>query len=47
VAEAMLGGEIDKLLASLDERERRDPALRYGLDRGEPRTLEEVGPSST
>jgi RNA polymerase sigma factor (sigma-70 family) len=39
----MLGGEVDKLLASLEEREREILRLRYGLDRGEPRTLEEVG----
>ncbi len=43
VADAMLGAEIDKLLASLDEREREILRLRYGLDRGDPRTLEEVG----
>ncbi len=43
VAESMLGSEIDKLLAPLDERERQILRLRYGLDRGDPRTLEEVG----
>jgi RNA polymerase sigma factor (sigma-70 family) len=43
VADAMLGGEIDKLLAPLDDRERQILRLRYGLDRGDPRTLEEVG----
>ncbi len=43
VADAMLGGEIDKLLAPLDDREKDILRLRYGLDRGEPRTLEEVG----
>lgn len=31
------------LLAQLDEREREVLRLRFGLDRGEPRTLEEVG----
>jgi RNA polymerase sigma factor (sigma-70 family) len=31
------------LSAALDDRERRILTLRYGLDRGEPRTLEEVG----
>ena len=31
------------LLEALDERERRIISLRFGLDRGEPRTLEEVG----
>ncbi len=43
VADGMLSGEIDKLLANLDEREQQILRLRYGLDRGEPRTLEEVG----
>jgi len=43
VAEAMLPGEIGKLLAHLNERECRILTLRYGLDRGEPRTLDEVG----
>jgi RNA polymerase sigma factor (sigma-70 family) len=43
VAEELLGTEIEKLLASLDEREREILRLRYGLDRGDPRTLEEVG----
>ena len=39
----MLANEIEKLMAPLDEREREILALRFGLDRGEPRTLEEVG----
>jgi RNA polymerase sigma factor (sigma-70 family) len=43
VAQNMLGGEIARLLAPLEERERQILELRYGLDRGEPRTLEEVG----
>jgi DNA-directed RNA polymerase sigma subunit (sigma70/sigma32) len=43
VTAAMLGGEVDKLLSLLDEREREILRLRYGLDQGEPRTLEEVG----
>jgi RNA polymerase sigma factor (sigma-70 family) len=42
-ATALLPAEIEKLLAPLDERERSILALRFGLDRGEPRTLEEVG----
>ena len=42
-ATALLPAEIEKLLAPLDERERQILALRFGLDRGEPRTLEEVG----
>ena len=43
VAQGMLSSEIDKLLAPLDEREKQILRLRYGLDRGDPRTLEEVG----
>jgi RNA polymerase sigma factor (sigma-70 family) len=44
-AEALLPAELARLLAPLDERERAILALRFGLDRGEPRTLEEVGES--
>ena len=40
---AALGGEVNKLLDRLNQRERDILRLRYGLDRGEPRTLEEVG----
>jgi RNA polymerase sigma factor (sigma-70 family) len=43
VAGRLLGAEIDKLLSNLDERAGQILRLRYGLDRGEPRTLEEVG----
>jgi RNA polymerase sigma factor (sigma-70 family) len=42
-ASAMMPAEIERLMAPLDDRERSILALRYGLDRGEPRTLEEVG----
>jgi RNA polymerase sigma factor (sigma-70 family) len=42
-ATALLPIEISRLLAPLDEREREILRLRFGLDRGEPRTLEEVG----
>ncbi|MBP7928756.1 MAG: sigma-70 family RNA polymerase sigma factor [Acidimicrobiia bacterium] len=42
-ATALLPAEIEKLLSPLDERERQILALRFGLDRGESRTLEEVG----
>ncbi|HUF33415.1 MAG TPA: sigma-70 family RNA polymerase sigma factor [Acidimicrobiales bacterium] len=42
-AESLLPDEVARLLAPLDERERTIIRLRYGLDRGEPRTLEEVG----
>ena len=41
--ESMLPIEVERLLQALDEREREIIRLRFGLDRGEPRTLEEVG----
>jgi RNA polymerase primary sigma factor len=43
VAEGMLGTEVAKLLAPLGAREKEILRLRYGLDRGDPRTLDEVG----
>ena len=42
-ATSLLPEEIGRLLGSLDKREREILSLRFGLDRGEPRTLEEVG----
>jgi RNA polymerase sigma factor (sigma-70 family) len=42
-ATALLPREVAKLLAPLRAREREILTLRFGLDRGEPRTLEEVG----
>jgi RNA polymerase sigma factor (sigma-70 family) len=42
-ASALLPAEVARLLEPLDEREREILKLRFGLDRGEPRTLEEVG----
>jgi RNA polymerase sigma factor (sigma-70 family) len=42
-ATSLLPDEISRLLGPLDEREREILRLRFGLDRGEPRTLEEVG----
>jgi len=39
----MLPADIERLLGVLAESERKVLWLRYGLDRGEPRTLEEVG----
>jgi RNA polymerase sigma factor (sigma-70 family) len=42
-ARAILPYEIARLLDPLDDREREILRLRFGLDRGEPRTLEEVG----
>ncbi len=40
---SLLPTEVAKLLSKLNSRERIVIALRFGLDRGEPRTLEEVG----
>ncbi|HEV2071618.1 MAG TPA: sigma-70 family RNA polymerase sigma factor [Acidimicrobiales bacterium] len=42
-ATALLPEEVGRLLAPLDDRERQILTMRYGLDRGTPRTLEEVG----
>jgi RNA polymerase sigma factor (sigma-70 family) len=42
-AAAMLGDEVQKILLVLGDRERKILQLRFGLDRGEPRTLDEVG----
>jgi RNA polymerase sigma factor (sigma-70 family) len=42
-AAALLADEISRLLAPLDDREATILRLRFGLDRGEPRTLEQVG----
>ncbi len=40
---ASIAGDVARLLAGLDARERKILELRFGLDRGEPRTLDEVG----
>jgi RNA polymerase primary sigma factor len=42
-AASLLSGEVAKMLLVLDDRERAILQLRFGLDRGEPRTLDEVG----
>jgi RNA polymerase sigma factor (sigma-70 family) len=42
-AGSLLTGEIKRLLAPLDAREATILRLRFGLDQGVPRTLEEVG----
>ena len=42
-ATALLPRDVGKMLTCLDAREREIIWLRFGLDRGEPRTLEEVG----
>ena len=42
VAASQLPGDVAKLLTVLTTREREILCLRYGLDRGNPRTLEEV-----
>ena len=43
VLESMLPQEVARILEPLDARERQVLTLRYGLDRGDPRTLDEVG----
>ncbi len=43
VMSAMLPAQVAELLSVLESREREILCLRYGLDRGRPRTLEEVG----
>ena len=43
VAAGMLPVQVRTLLETLSERERRVVYLRYGLDQGKPRTLDEVG----
>jgi RNA polymerase sigma factor (sigma-70 family) len=40
---ALMPRVIEKLLAPLDPRERKIIAMRFGLDCGQPRTLEQVG----
>ena len=40
---SMLPAQVAQLLEVLEPRERQILCLRYGLDRGKPRTLEEVG----
>ena len=42
-ADSLLSGEVAKMLRVLDDREREILRLRFGLDRGQPRTLDEVG----
>jgi RNA polymerase sigma factor (sigma-70 family) len=42
-AAALLPGAVAQMLDGLEPRERDVLRLRYGLDRGDPRTLEEVG----
>jgi RNA polymerase sigma factor (sigma-70 family) len=42
-ASVLLVGEVAKMLQVLDGREREILQLRFGLDRGQPRTLDEVG----
>ena len=42
-AASLLSAEVAKLMVVLDDRERAILQLRFGLDCGEPRTLDEVG----
>jgi len=43
VSAGMLASHVEDVLGHLGEREREVVKMRYGLDDGEPRTLEEVG----
>ncbi len=43
VFEAMLPGQVGQLLSVLEPREREVVGLRYGFDRGQSRSLDEVG----
>ena len=43
VAASLLPAQVNRMLEVLNERERRVVCLRYGLDRGRARTLDEVG----
>ncbi len=43
VSESMLREQVERVLDSLEGREQRVIRLRFGLDDGRPRTLEEVG----
>ena len=43
VLEGALADEVEKILAPLEDRERTILRLRYGLDGGDPRTLDDVG----
>jgi RNA polymerase sigma factor (sigma-70 family) len=40
---ALLPAEVEKLLLVLNDRDRQVIILRFGLDEGEPRTLDEIG----
>ena len=44
VASSLLPDEVARFLGRLSDEERQVLELRYGLDRGEPRTQGEVGP---
>jgi DNA-directed RNA polymerase sigma subunit (sigma70/sigma32) len=42
-AAALLSDEVNKMLLALDVRERQVVRMRFGLDRGQARTLDQVG----
>ena len=42
-AAVLLADEVGKMLLRLDQREREILRLRFGLDQGQPRTLDEIG----
>jgi DNA-directed RNA polymerase sigma subunit (sigma70/sigma32) len=43
VEQLLLAGEVARSLVVLDDRERAILQLRFGLDRGEPRTVDTIG----
>ncbi|NLG47377.1 sigma-70 family RNA polymerase sigma factor, partial [Gordonia sp. (in: high G+C Gram-positive bacteria)] len=43
VISSLLHSDIRKVLSTLDERERQVITLRFGLDDGQPRTLDQIG----
>jgi len=43
VAFQMMKGDVRKVLATLDDRERDVVMLRFGLEGNQPRTLEQIG----
>jgi RNA polymerase nonessential primary-like sigma factor len=43
VSDRLLRDQLESVLASLDGREQRVIRLRFGLDDGQPRTLDQIG----
>lgn len=43
IEETLRAGDLERLLSTLDERSRFVITMRFGLDGGDPRTLDEIG----